>query len=160
MERCRLHHPRLSSAGFTLVEAVIAIAIVGILLTIAVPVYERFRERARVLQAVSDIGAMGVVVGRYFEDNRQLAGTLDEMGAGGRVDPWGRPYQYRNLTTEVGKGGARKDGRLNPLNSDFDLYSVGKDGESALPLPPRASHDDVIRARNGRFIGLARDFDP
>lgn len=136
------------------------LAIVGIVAAIAVPEFGRQRERARVMQAANDIGAMGVSIRRYMEDNLRLPDSLDEAGLGGRVDPWGWPYRYRNLENDPGKGGARKDRRLNPLNSDFDLYSVGRDGQSKLPLPPPESQDDVIRARNGRFVGLARDFDP
>lgn len=45
-----------------------------------------------------------------------------------------------------------------PLNTDFDLYSVGKDGLSKATLAPPQSHDDIIRANNGRFIGLASDY--
>ena len=77
-----------------------------------------------------------------------------------KLDPWNRPYAYTNLASAAGKGSARKDKKLNPLNSDFDLYSLGKDGESKLPLSPKVSEDDVIRARDGRFVGLAKDFDP
>jgi general secretion pathway protein G len=141
-------------------EIAIVLATIAMLATMAVPAYERYRERARVVQAVSDMGAMGLTIRMYAEDNRVFPDALDQVGLAGRVDPWGRTYRYHNLSDEKGKGGARKDGRLNPLNSDFDLYSVGKDGETALPLPPPVSHDDVVRARNGRFIGLAKDFDP
>jgi general secretion pathway protein G len=150
----------LWSTGFTVLEVVIAMATIAVLATMAVPAYERYRERARVFQAASDIGAMSLSIQRYAEDNRVFPDVLDEVGLAGRTDPWGRAYRYRNLSDEKGKGGARKDGRLNPLNSDFDLYSVGRDGETVLPLPPPVSHDDVVRARNGRFIGLAKDFDP
>jgi len=45
-----------------------------------------------------------------------------------------------------------------PLNTDFDLYSVGPDGESAGPLSAKNSKDDVIRALNGGFVGLASNF--
>lgn len=143
-----------------MLEIAIVLATIAVLATMAVPAYERYHERARVFQAVSDMSAMGLTIRMYAEDNRVFPDALDEVGLAGRTDPWGRTYRYRNLSDEKGKGGARKDGRLNPLNSDFDLYSVGKDGETALPLPPRVSHDDVVRARNGRFIGLAKDFDP
>lgn len=151
---------RLWSTGVTVLELVIAMATVAVLATMAVPAWESHRERARVFQAVSDIGAMGLAIRAFAEDNRAFPDTLEQVGLAGRVDPWGRAYRYNNLTDEKGRGGARKDGRLNPLNSDFDLYSVGKDGETRLPLPPKVSHDDVVRARNGRFIGLAKDFDP
>lgn len=143
-----------------MLEVVIVLATIAVLATMTVPAYERYRERARVFQAVTDIGAMSLSIRMYAEDHRVFPDALDEIGLAGRTDPWGRAYRYRNLSDEKGKGGARKDGRLNPLNSDFDLYSVGKDGETVLPLPPRVSHDDVVRARNGRFIGLGKDFDP
>jgi general secretion pathway protein G len=45
-----------------------------------------------------------------------------------------------------------------PINSDYDLYSMGKDGESVPPLTARASRDDVIRANDGAYIGLASEF--
>ena len=53
-----------------------------------------------------------------------------------------------------------KDKSLHPLNSDYDLYSMGKDGASTGPLTAKASRDDVVRANDGRFIGLAKDYEP
>jgi len=53
---------------------------------------------------------------------------------------------------------ARKDRFLVPINSDFDLYSMGPDGESKPPLNAKSSRDDVIRAANGAFYGLAEKF--
>ena len=55
-------------------------------------------------------------------------------------------------------GQARKDRFLVPLNSDFDLYSLGKDKSSAAPLNAKASRDDILRALDGGFIGVAAKF--
>ena len=52
----------------------------------------------------------------------------------------------------------RKDHNLVPLNTDFDLYSMGPDGESASPLTAKASRDDIIRANNGSYIGTATNY--
>ncbi len=52
----------------------------------------------------------------------------------------------------------RKDKQLHPINSDYDLYSVGKDGETVAPLTAKKSWDDVIRAADGAYIGLAKGF--
>jgi general secretion pathway protein G len=41
-----------------------------------------------------------------------------------------------------------------PINTTYDLYSKGKDGDSSPPLTARASQDDVVRANDGGFIGL------
>jgi general secretion pathway protein G len=57
-----------------------------------------------------------------------------------------------------GVGGARKDRFLVPINSDFDVYSMGKNLDSVAPLNPPKSQDDVIRASDGGFYGLARNF--
>lgn len=56
------------------------------------------------------------------------------------------------------RGDARKDRHLNPINSDYDLYSMGKNRDSKKPLQNPKSHDDVIRANDGSFVGLATDF--
>jgi general secretion pathway protein G len=147
-------------SAYTLIELMAVLVIVGILGVIAGASYDNYREKAKVRQAVTDIGSMSIQLIRYMDDNRSLPETLAEIRLDHMRDPWGRPYQYTNLTSMKGKGSARKDKRLNPLNSDFDLYSMGKDGESRMPLATKVSQDDVVRARDGRFIGLARDFDP
>jgi general secretion pathway protein G len=45
-----------------------------------------------------------------------------------------------------------------PVNSDFDLYSMGPDGQSKPPFTAAASRDDIVRASNGGFIGPVSDF--
>jgi general secretion pathway protein G len=52
----------------------------------------------------------------------------------------------------------RKDRFLVPINTFFDLYSMGKDGQSVSPLTAQASRDDVIWANDGAFIGRASDY--
>jgi len=74
------------------------------------------------------------------------AGDGGAGGAGGGGPPCG------------GIGGARKDRFLVPINSDFDLYSMGVDGESVGPLTAIKSHDDIIRANDGGYYGLASNF--
>lgn len=147
-------------AGFTLVEILIVLAIVAILASIAQGAYSRYREKSRVTQAVTDIGAIAVAIKMYEIEERQLPPSLAAVRAGDRLDPWGRPYQYFDLGAQKGNGMARKDKKLAPLNSDFDLYSLGKDGQTRPPLVTPVSRDDVVRARDGKFIGLAQDFDP
>jgi general secretion pathway protein G len=146
--------------GFTFIELMISLAIVGVLASVATPMYQNYRERIRVSTAIADIGAMSVAIKAYGNDAQRYPDSLAEIRMGGKLDPWGYPYRYLDLTTKNGHGASRKDKRLNPLNSDFDLYSVGRDGDTSTSLNPNVSRDDVIRARDGRFIGLARDFDP
>jgi general secretion pathway protein G len=127
---------------------------------LAFPSYANYRERAKIAQAVLDIKGMEQHIKLYAIDNRAFPASLAEIGRGGLLDPWGNPYQYTNLETSKGKGAARKNKNLVPINSDFDLYSAGKDGASSSPLTAKPSRDDVVRANDGRFVGLASDYEP
>ncbi len=146
--------------GLTAPELLIALAILGVLAAIALPMHADYRERIRIAQAIIDIKDMDVKLQHYRLDNPGFPDDLAPIGMAGKLDPWGRPYQYLNLADIKGKSQARKDKNLVPINSDFDLYSLGKDGASAPPLNAKASRDDVVRANDGRFVGLAQDFDP
>ena len=145
-------------SGLTLLEIVLAVAVTAILLAIALPNYSSYLTRAKNAQALADIGEMSTLIVRFYNDNNgRVPDSLAEVGLAGKLDPWDRPYEFLNLTTMTGKSKARKDKNLVPINSDFDLYSVGEDGASVPPLTAKPSRDDLIRGNNGRFIGLAAD---
>jgi len=150
----------MTARGFSLVETAIVIAIGAILLAIVVPGVQAYLERGRVAQAVLEIGDISTAIRKTVKSTGVVPDSLDAAGFGGRVDPWGHPYEYFNLISSKGNGQARKDKKLAPLNSDFDLYSVGSDGQTAASLVNAKSRDDIVRARDGGFVGLASDFDP
>jgi len=160
--------PRLQS-GFTLVEMVLVIAIIGIMVAIAIPALQSYIERGRRAQAITDLQRMSDSIKKYERSTGILpdnlsAVPLDNVAGGPTLDtlrdPWSRAYEYFNLRTARGNGQARKDKKLAPLNSDFDLYSVGPDGLTQASLGNSASRDDIVRARDGGFIGTAEEFDP
>jgi general secretion pathway protein G len=144
-------------AAFTLLELMVSIALLGVLAVIAVRAYGSYYEKVRIRTAEYDIAAMAVVITNYETDNQAYPASLADIGLSGKLDPWGNPYVYYNVAAN-GKGGARKDHALNPINSDFDLYSMGKDGVTKKQITQKNSLDDIIRARDGAFVGLASDF--
>ena len=153
--RCR----RRDAGGFTLTELMIILVILGLLITLAVPAYTGYVERSQVQKAIADIGAIAMRIERFrLHNNDQLPNALSDLGPDIPLDPWGQQYRYLNIWNETGKGKVRKDGALNPINANFDLYSIGRDGESKLPLPPPQSHDDIIWANDGTYVGLAKDY--
>ncbi len=120
--------------GFTLVELMVVIFILGLLTTVVVINVLPSQDRAMVEKARADIATLGQALEMYRLDNLSYPASSDGLAAltsapaslppsaryrqGGYIkklpdDPWGRPYQYDN------------PGRNGP---GFDLYSLGADG--------------------------------
>ena len=147
-----------SQGGFSIVELLIICAIITTVSAIAVPSLLSAIDQAKIARAVGDIHAIEDDITLYETINGQLPNDLSQVGDSDLLDPWGNPYQYLNHATMKGNGKARKDRFLVPLNGDYDLYSMGKDGDSVPPLTAKQSQDDIIRADGGSFIGLASQF--
>jgi general secretion pathway protein G len=134
--------------------------VAGLLITLAIPAYDGFVQRARVARAIDDISNIALEIEKFRLQNDVLPPpSLDDLPLQVPLDPWDRPYQYIKIQgAGSGVGGFRNDGSLNPINTDYDLYSSGKDGDSSGPLNAANSRDDVVRANNGAFIGRAEDY--
>jgi general secretion pathway protein G len=137
-------------------ELAVMAAAASIAASFAIPAFNGYVERARVARAVSDIGTLSLQLYSYQQRANTLPASLVEAGLRGD-DPWGRPYVYMRAA-DTSRARLRKDRKLDPLNTDFDLYSLGPDGESALALPAAQSRDDVVRAADGAFIGVAANY--
>jgi general secretion pathway protein G len=119
--------------GFTLIELMVVLAIIGILAALVVPSVLGRADDARVTAARTDVGNLAQALKLYKLDNQRF--PTDEQGLQALVakpsaepvpanwksyldklpgDPWGRPYQY-----------------LNPgLKGEVDVMSWGADGQS------------------------------
>jgi len=122
------------AAGFTLIEIMVVIVILGVLAALVVPRVLERPDEARAVAAKSDIAAVMQALKLYRLDNQRYPTT--EQGLRALVvkpeqppappnwkpngylerlpkDPWGRPYQY-----------------LSPgLKGEVDVYSLGADGQ-------------------------------
>lgn len=118
--------------GFTLIEVMVVIVILGVLAALVVPRVMSRPDEARVVAARQDIASIMQALKLYRLDNRRYPSA--EQGLGALVqrpeiaplpdnwksylerlpkDPWGQPYQY-----------------LNPgINGDVDVMSFGADGQ-------------------------------
>ena len=146
-----------SQRGFTLLETTLVVALLGMLSAIAIPAYRGYIEAANEGRAISDIGTMSIALYRWELNTGSFPPDLATAGLDNVLDPWGRPYAYRNIAATK-RHDVRRSRNRHSLNTDFDLYSVGKDGVSKLPLTAAASRDDIIRARNGGFIGRSENY--
>ena len=150
-----------TTAGFTLIEILIVGALIGTLSMIIVPRLLGYTQRTRELQAIADLREMDVDISQFGMDHNEPPDSLADVGYDDLRDPWGRPYRYLKILGSTDPGYSakqRKDHSLVPVNSDFDLYSMGPDGDSKAPFTSQASRDDIVRASNGAFIGPVREF--
>ena len=148
---------RKTQRGFTLIELMIVIVIIGILAAMGIGAYATMVDKARVVDAIGDIKAIQYAINDYVMVHGALPASLADVGEDGRDDPWGQPYVYQVLEGAP-PGAARKDKNLVPINTDYDLYSIGKDGKTSGALTAAVSHDDIVRGNNGGFIGLATNY--
>ena len=145
--------------GFTLIELLIVTVIIGSLASLATPNFRRVVERAQMVKAIGDIKAIQQSIAEFELIENRYPTTLSEIGIGPMLDPWGNAYVYLLHDPPPKKTkGARKDRFLTPVNSDYDLYSVGIDGGTQAAFTAKVSRDDVVRANDGGFVGLADDF--
>lgn len=120
-------------SGFTLLEVMIVVVILGILAALVVPKIISRPDEARVVAAKQDIASLMQALKLYRLDNQRYPSTEQGLQAlvtrstlapipsnwksGGYIDrlpkdPWGHPYQY-----------------LNPgLHGEIDIFSLGTDG--------------------------------
>jgi general secretion pathway protein G len=149
---------RRAQRAFSLIELFTAIAILGLAAAIAIPSYNGYLRRMKITAATQDIGRISMAIAHYQSINNALPPDLTTIGFGARLDPWGHPYEYLSFAGLKGKGKMRKDKSLVPINTQFDLYSVGPDGQSRPPLTAAVSRDDVIMANDGAYIGPAASY--
>jgi general secretion pathway protein G len=148
-------------SGFTLVEILIVLALIATLSYIVIPSALGITERTRNMQVMADLSKMNADIDQYIMDYNVPPNSLADVGYGSLLDPWGNPYQYLKIfeNSDPGVNGKRrKDHSLVPVNSDYDLFSMGPDGQSKPPFTAKASRDDIVRASNGGFIGPVSEF--
>jgi general secretion pathway protein G len=128
------------NAGFTFIEMMVVVSIIGLLIVLVGPRFIRGQEKAEVRAAAAQIANFGTAldtfrldVGRYPNTQEGLSALLQRPSSADRWDgpylktnvpndPWGRPYFYRS----PGEGGR-----------PYDLYSLGSDGAPGGDGPNR-----------------------
>src|SRR5262245_49186051 len=121
-------HFRARQRGVTLLELMVVAAIVVVLSMFAVPAFNNYVQRPRTARAIGDIGTISLQLYRWQLNTRSFPATLADAGIT-LTDPWGQPYEYMPVEGTP-QNQLRKDHNLHPINTDFDLYSIGPDGNT------------------------------
>lgn len=115
---------RSAQSGFTLIEIMVVVVIIGMLATMILPKVLGRQDEAFIAKTKSDIRAISSSVKLYKLDNFKYPTALSELVSGGSKgrgyldkvpkDPWGNEYQYAGSGSHL----------------EFDIWSYGADGTS------------------------------
>ena len=157
--------------GITLLELLLALVGLAILATMTIPLLGSSEVdcdnpdsrqgplmRARIAQVTGDIGRIHTELAKFEMSNNRYPASLAEAGLGNVLDPWGSPYQYLVVFGRNDVGPVRKDHNMKPVNTGYDLYSMGPDGVTASPFTSTGGKDDIVMANDGDSVGRSNSF--
>jgi len=134
------------------------VAIIGTLVTLAYPFYHAYLGRTKLVKTIRDLRVLEEELTLHSLRTGDVPDDLSAIDREDFRDPWGGTYQYLKYANYASTDAFRKERFLFPINEEYDLYSKGADGLSEPELSAPASLDDVVRANDGTFIGLASEF--
>ena len=154
------HRTTLDKQGFTLVEVLVVIAIVAILAIIALPSYSMLKDLAKNARAETEIRMLEKGIALYVVDNNVLPTQLSDIPNATLIDPWLNQYKYYPITVPNDPGAyAYTVQGTDLVNTDYDLFSMGKDGQTAYLMTPEGStsSDDIIRCGQiGKVVQVSK----
>jgi prepilin-type N-terminal cleavage/methylation domain-containing protein len=142
-----------NNKGFTLIELIVVVTLIGVLATMAIPAYSSYIDKSKTFRAMADIRTLSTEINGVYIDKGNYPNSLSDSGMnrGGFLDPWKNPYIYTNIAIS----GTPLVGFLNkPLNQNFDIYSKGANGSSATAYGDPSNQDDIVNFNDGTYVGL------
>lgn len=130
-----LEAPR-AQRGFTLIELVVAVAIVGILAAIAYPSYTQYVRRGKIVEALSELATLRVRLEQHYQDNRHYGSTAAACGVAMPTQPsftfscaWGPDGTSQSfVATATGLASAGMDGYVYTVDNNNAQRTTRFDG--------------------------------
>src|SRR5450756_1396395 len=84
--------------GFTLVELMVVVAVIGILAAVAVPSYSNYVIRGKLVEATSALSDGRIKMEQFYQDNRTYVPTVAQLGSNTNGCPVAIPMATTNFT--------------------------------------------------------------
>lgn len=118
--------------GFTLIEIMIVVIIIGILASLAMPRYQKTVERSRISEALSILGSIRTAQYRYASEHNRFTNSLDNLDmnvTSGKYFSFGAANSSTPFDVGSGSNGMLANATRNSLQGglygDCSLYTIG-----------------------------------
>jgi type IV pilus assembly protein PilE len=143
------HHRFAANQGFTLIELMIAVAIVVILGAVAVPQYSAYVTRGRIPDATSTLASRAVQAEQYFQDNRTYANTGTANNPGCASDTSGKNFNFSCSSATATAFVVQAVGKGSMAGFTYTIDQAGRKATTAVPTGWTAKSDCWVIKKDG-----------
>ena len=143
------------SLGFTLIELMITVAIIGILASIAMPAYQNYVLRGKLAEAYSQLASLQLKMEQYYQDNRtygtgakgaDACGIRDVLAAAGKVKYFDYKIECNDQSFTAYADGVAATGTGG---FTFTVDDTGTKKTTAVPADWTSSNTCWVRSKGG-----------
>lgn len=142
--------------GFTLIELMIVVAIIGILAAIAIPAYQDYAVRAKVTEGVAAAMAVRVSVADYFMSTNNIPARFPNTNTEAGIDPVGTQY----ATAIIQSINVIVNGVIDVAFNDLDNTGPMTSGMIIQYVPTAGTAGQITWACNGPGTTLTAKYRP
>lgn len=128
--------------GFTLVELMVVIAVIGILAAVAIPSYSNYVIRGKLVEATSALSDARIKMEQFYQDNRTYVPTVAQLGSNTNGCPVAIPMATTNFTYACSN--------VNDVTNLVDpmKYKITATGISSLSAYSYTINESNVKASN------------
>lgn len=139
---------KLENRGFSLIELMIVVAIVGVLAAIGVPQYNEYMIKGKLAEAFSQLNSLSLRMEQYYQDNRNYGST--NCGIAAPASPTVQYFTYSCALTNSGQGFTYTATGSTAAGFTYTINEAGTRNTTAVPSGWSGSNANCwVRGKGG-----------